>query len=89
MDPIIESVNQYYCQFGSFTNILGYTPPRILCASDAPDFLAVSSCLEAVKVIPHFSIAHFFCAYPNVAYGIIYKDKLNCKRQKMSKDKQK
>ena len=27
--------------------------------------------------------------YLNVAYGIIYEDKLNCKRQRKSKDKEK
>ena len=41
----------------------------------------------AFKVIPQFCIAHFFCAYLNVAYGIIYEDKLNCKRQRKSEDK--
>ena len=42
-----------------------------------------------LKVIPQFCIAHFFCAYLNVAYCVIYEDKLNCKRQRKSKDKEK
>ena len=49
----------------------------------------VKNCNVSFKVIPQFCIAHFICAYLNVAYGIIYEDKLNCKRQRKSKDKEK
>ena len=41
------------------------------------------------SLIPQICIEHFFCAYLNVAYGIIYEDKLNCKKQRKSKDKEK
>ena len=49
----------------------------------------VTVILRLIKVIPQFCIAHFFCAYLNVAYGIIYEDKLNSKRQRKSNYKEK